>query len=253
MKKLWVLAEPETFFLPGLVARLAEEGRVAGVIEISHRASLASKAKAVRRLIDCFGFKTLMVSGFAAVAATLLDACSSRRFFSLRKTARRFGIPYLSCSGFSDPALLDVLENRVKDAPVLVQVGRLVPAELTRQYQLINKHCSILPGYAGVFPVFWTLLNGEKEQGVTLHRMNERFDEGEILAQARVECSGSFFEIYRKLYDLSHGLIVQVLDGRAAGPSGASAKGSYYSYPTSEDRRRFESKGHRFGSPFRLK
>ena len=30
--KLWVLAEPEAFYLPNLVARLAAGGRVAGII-----------------------------------------------------------------------------------------------------------------------------------------------------------------------------------------------------------------------------
>ncbi|MEU0697232.1 formyltransferase family protein [Streptomyces niveus] len=47
----------------------------------------------------------------------------------------------------------------------------------------INVHTSMLPKYRGPIPVNWAIRNGDRDIGVTVHRMNEEFDSGEILAQ----------------------------------------------------------------------
>ncbi|MET4925304.1 formyltransferase family protein [Streptomyces sp. PSRA5] len=47
----------------------------------------------------------------------------------------------------------------------------------------INVHTSMLPKYRGPIPVNWAIRNGDSEIGVTVHRMNEEFDSGEILVQ----------------------------------------------------------------------
>lgn len=46
----------------------------------------------------------------------------------------------------------------------------------------INFHGAILPDYKGLYAYNHGLLNGEKTWGVTAHYVNERFDEGEIIA-----------------------------------------------------------------------
>lgn len=47
----------------------------------------------------------------------------------------------------------------------------------------INIHTSCLPKYRGPAPVLWAIRNGDPEMGVTVHRMDEDFDTGGILAQ----------------------------------------------------------------------
>jgi methionyl-tRNA formyltransferase len=44
-----------------------------------------------------------------------------------------------------------------------------------------------LPRYRGFTPLSWAIINGEKETGVTLFRINEGVDSGEIVTQERVE------------------------------------------------------------------
>jgi methionyl-tRNA formyltransferase len=48
---------------------------------------------------------------------------------------------------------------------------------------VINIHTSLLPRCRGPAPVLWAIRNGDPEVGVTIHRMDERFDAGPILAQ----------------------------------------------------------------------
>jgi len=53
----------------------------------------------------------------------------------------------------------------------------------TPRFGVVNVHTSLLPGYRGPAPVLWAIRNGDREIGVTVHRMDERFDTGPILAQ----------------------------------------------------------------------
>lgn len=50
----------------------------------------------------------------------------------------------------------------------------------------INLHFGLLPRYGGCYPIAWSILNGEKQAGSTLHYMVEKFDEGDIIAQTSV-------------------------------------------------------------------
>jgi methionyl-tRNA formyltransferase len=45
----------------------------------------------------------------------------------------------------------------------------------------INFHFGLLPRYQGADPVFWQLRNGEKEGGITVHRMTSEIDAGPVL------------------------------------------------------------------------
>lgn len=51
----------------------------------------------------------------------------------------------------------------------------------------INCHPSLLPKYRGPNPYARTIMNGEKESGITFHLMDEKFDSGPILMQKSVK------------------------------------------------------------------
>ena len=49
------------------------------------------------------------------------------------------------------------------------------------QKEALNFHPSILPQYKGPDPFFWVLKNGEELSGITVHKLNEKWDSGDIL------------------------------------------------------------------------
>ena len=73
------------------------------------------------------------------------------------------------------------------DAGVVAAYGQLIrPAVLAGPtHGILGVHPSLLPKYRGAAPVAWALLNGETETGVTIFRLNDRLDAGEILVQER--------------------------------------------------------------------
>ncbi|MFF5855380.1 methionyl-tRNA formyltransferase [Streptomyces sp. NPDC012751] len=60
-----------------------------------------------------------------------------------------------------------------------------LPSAVLRSTKLgaINVHTSMLPKYRGPIPVNWSIRNGEKDIGVSIHWMESAFDSGGILAQ----------------------------------------------------------------------
>jgi len=53
-------------------------------------------------------------------------------------------------------------------------------------YSLLNYHLSPLPKYRGRHPMHWALINGENTFGSTIHLMNGKVDDGEIVLQSTV-------------------------------------------------------------------
>ena len=55
----------------------------------------------------------------------------------------------------------------------------------------LNVHCSLLPEYRGPDPIGTALREGVAYTGVTVHRVDEGVDSGEILAQERIAVGGA--------------------------------------------------------------
>lgn len=78
------------------------------------------------------------------------------------------------------------------DVAVAVSFGHLIPARVLSQFTHggLNIHPSLLPRYRGPAPLHWTLLNGDKEAGVSLQTLHPtKFDEGMVIAQEAIALS----------------------------------------------------------------
>ena len=97
------------------------------------------------------------------------------------------------------------MQQQIRDlAPELIVVvayGRILPPEVlcVPPKGCINLHVSLLPRYRGAAPVQWSVINGDKETGVSIMYLDEGLDTGDILNVAPVtigpeETSGELFE-----------------------------------------------------------
>ena len=62
-----------------------------------------------------------------------------------------------------------------------------IPLDLLQSISMggINVHPSSLPGFKGPYPIFWQLKLGV-DIGVSIHKMSDVFDDGEVISQAKV-------------------------------------------------------------------
>ena len=110
------------------------------------------------------------------------------------KRARDLGIP---TRVFSKKELFssDFIDFVRKEADLVVLAGFLlkIPEELTRSFPgtMINIHPALLPKYGGKGMYGMNVhravvANKEKESGITIHLVNENYDEGAIIFQKKV-------------------------------------------------------------------
>ncbi|MBS1583600.1 MAG: phosphoribosylglycinamide formyltransferase [Bacteroidetes bacterium] len=104
------------------------------------------------------------------------------------------GVPTYLFNGaqLKDGTVLRELQGQRIGLVVLAGFLRLVPAEMVRAFpdRIVNIHPALLPKYGGrglygehVHRA--VLAAGEAESGITIHLVNERYDEGRHLFQAR--------------------------------------------------------------------
>lgn len=75
-----------------------------------------------------------------------------------------------------------VLKELAPDLFIVVAYGKILPKNiLDIPKYCINVHASLLPKYRGAGPIQWSVLNGEKETGVTTMLMAEGVDTGDML------------------------------------------------------------------------
>ena len=76
---------------------------------------------------------------------------------------------------------------------------------------IINIHPSLLPFYRGPVPTAWAILNGEKEFGITIHKVDEGIDTGDILVQEKfsIEDDETGHDLYLRAMKLGANLFIK--------------------------------------------
>jgi methionyl-tRNA formyltransferase len=107
------------------------------------------------------------------------------------------------------------------DLGVVAAYGRIIPAALLAVPPLgmINVHPSLLPKYRGAAPVHRAIIDGEAETGVTIMRVAELLDAGDMLAKARrtIGDDETSDVVERDLATIGAALILEVVEQLAAG------------------------------------
>jgi phosphoribosylglycinamide formyltransferase-1 len=88
--------------------------------------------------------------------------------------------------------VLDYLVEHKTDLIVLAGFLWLIPGTLIERFTILNIHPALLPKYGGKnmygnFVHEAVIRNGEKESGITIHYVNEKYDEGAVIFQANCE------------------------------------------------------------------
>lgn len=107
------------------------------------------------------------------------------------------------------------------DLFIVAAFGQILTEEILNMPRLgcVNIHASLLPKYRGAAPIQWVIINGEKETGITLMKMDRGIDTGEMLLKSVVligekETGAS---LHDKLAEAGAKLIVQALPQIEAG------------------------------------
>lgn len=122
------------------------------------------------------------------------------------------------------------------DADVAISAAfpLLIPADALSVPRLgiVNTHPSLLPRYRGPNPIGWTVRNGDRELGYSIHRMDRDFDTGRLLAQGTTPIHDAERpeDVFGRMFALLGSLLPEALARVEAGDAGdpQPAEGASY-------------------------
>lgn len=139
------------------------------------------------------------------------------------KRAEKFGVPTFTFSKKEMDAgiLLEKLQSEKVDWVILAGFLLKIPDALIKAFpdRMVNIHPALLPKYGGkgmygmhVHEAVKT--SGDQETGITIHLVNEHYDEGKIIFQAAtpVTAEDTPETIAEKVHALEHRYFPEVID-----------------------------------------
>ena len=137
------------------------------------------------------------------------------QFPPVKERALELGLSVEQPVKVKDDEFIKKLEEIKPDAIVVVAFGQILPERILNlpKYGCFNVHASLLPHLRGAAPIQWSVIDGEKESGVTIMFMEKGLDTGDMIAKTIVpleekETGGS---LHDKLMIAGAKLLVETL------------------------------------------
>jgi len=139
----------------------------------------------------------------------------------VKEMAENIRIPVFQPEKIKSEDSLKYLASLKPDIMITASYGQILSQKILDipRFGCFNVHASFLPAYRGASPIRWSIINGDKKTGVTLFKMEEGMDTGDISLSEELiieenESHQSLHDrlanvgaklAYRLLEDISHG------------------------------------------------
>lgn len=106
----------------------------------------------------------------------------------VKACARKHDIPVFQPVKIKEEKAVETLREYNADIFVVAAFGQILSEEILQmpKFGCINIHASLLPKYRGSGPIQKVILDGEKETGITIMKMDKGIDTGDMLLQSVV-------------------------------------------------------------------
>lgn len=117
---------------------------------------------------------------------------SDRKNAFVHERMKRLGVPcfYMPATDFQNGSVLKILKEYSIDYVILAGFLKLVPTDLIRAFpnRMVNIHPALLPAFGGkgmygMHVHEAVVASGASQSGITIHFVNENYDEGEVIAR----------------------------------------------------------------------
>jgi methionyl-tRNA formyltransferase len=133
----------------------------------------------------------------------------------LKTAAQQMGLPIIQTQNVKEIDFLQTFQKLAPDLVIVAAFGQILPKSIIYNPPggCINIHPSLLPKYRGAAPINWAIINGEKKTGVTVMKMDEGMDSGDILSQEEtiIGENENFGELHDRLAKMGANLLLKTL------------------------------------------
>ena len=196
------------------------------------------RGSAFRDLYRRRGYLAVPVRSFVVVNACLAFLRRPGEWLRLRRLTARADSKFVRAPDLHAPAVLGQLRSAAPDLGVIYG-GPILKPELFRipVFGTIGIHHGRAPQYRGKKTTFWEMYNGETHAGITIQRITEALDTGEILRQGAIPIGRkSYSRVWREVQEEGCRLFIEaILDvkhGRAQFRPQIGERGPLYRQPS---------------------
>ena len=131
----------------------------------------------------------------------------------VKQTALENSIPIFQPTKLREEDVVLELKKIECDFIIVAAYGQILPKEILEYVPCINLHASILPYYRGASPIQQTLLNGDKQTGVSAMMMDVGLDTGDILKIEKIDVDDNEMveTLFERLTEVAASLTVDVI------------------------------------------
>ncbi len=133
--------------------------------------------------------------------------------------AGKYGINILQPEILANYKLL--ITNYKPDLAIIAAFGKIIPKTILDipKHGFINVHGSLLPRYRGASPIQSAILNGDKETGITIMKVDEEMDHGPVLINSKLLIANgdTYDSLSQKLAISGAKLLIKVIPDYVSG------------------------------------
>lgn len=134
----------------------------------------------------------------------------------IKVSAKNCDIKVLQTPSISkSPEIIEELKSLQPDFFVTFAFGQLLSQEVLDipKFCTINLHASLLPKYRGANPIQWSIINGDKETGITTMKTVKKMDAGDICLTDKIKITENMSvpELVQAISEKSPNLIYETL------------------------------------------
>ncbi len=111
---------------------------------------------------------------------------------------------------------IDFIKKNKPDVVIVVAYGKIIPTKFLNieNVKFINVHASLLPKWRGAAPIQRSIMNSEKETGISIMKIIPELDAGPYMFQEKIpiEKEDDYGSLSNKLSNLGSKLIIKSLD-----------------------------------------
>jgi methionyl-tRNA formyltransferase len=112
--------------------------------------------------------------------------------------------------------LKNIIENIKHEIVITIAYGRIIPLDLLElpKSGWINVHFSLLPRWRGAAPVQWAILNGDKQTGITVFKLDKGMDTGPVYLEqvTPINDNENSDELLKRLSQIGSDLAIKSLE-----------------------------------------
>ena len=164
---------------------------------------------------------------------------------AVKQAALHLGLPVHQPDRCKHESFLQVLRGLAPDLIVAAAYGQILPQALLDlpPHGCLNVHASLLPRHRGAAPIQWAILEGDRESGITIMKMDAGLDTGAMLLAepTPIGPEDTAQTLHDRLAQIGAALLRRTIPGYVAGqlqPTPQPAEGVTYARKiTKEDGR----------------